>query len=259
MYLMICAINITSKNTATLKRIIKARPFMQKVILLLERSVEEQIYSVPEGGQSQSIKPLMFLLAMCIHGTHPNASLWNDLLGKFDFEDFTRVNISGDNLNESSKIYFNEWNNMAADMMQTLLYVHKCDIELKPKTKLFVLKYASSKPSEIPSTPSERLMTYIPFIRRYVVFCSAPNCSKSSDQDTVFQYCGNCKMSRYCSVICQKNHWLSGHKNDCLKPTCIEQSDVTPWCGLRFRMDRKCNLAPENHPENEIRCVRFLD
>ena len=27
--------------------------------------------------------------------------------------------------------------------------------------------------------------------------------------------CGNCKRVAYCSVACQKQHWKSGHKQEC--------------------------------------------
>jgi len=27
--------------------------------------------------------------------------------------------------------------------------------------------------------------------------------------------CATCKVATYCGEICQKKHWLQGHKNDC--------------------------------------------
>lgn len=48
-------------------------------------------------------------------------------------------------------------------------------------------------------------------------FCSCPSCRKPYSEKEKFLYCGACKLSRYCSEKCQKDHWKNGHKLVCLK------------------------------------------
>ena len=48
-------------------------------------------------------------------------------------------------------------------------------------------------------------------------FCSCPSCRKPYSEKEKFLYCGACKLSRYCSEKCQKEHWKNGHKLVCLK------------------------------------------
>ncbi|XP_076078415.1 uncharacterized protein LOC143048553 [Mytilus galloprovincialis] len=47
-------------------------------------------------------------------------------------------------------------------------------------------------------------------------FCSCPSCRKQCCDKDKFLYCGACKLSRYCSEKCQKEHWKNGHKSTCL-------------------------------------------
>lgn len=49
-----------------------------------------------------------------------------------------------------------------------------------------------------------------------VVFCSSPNCRKQCGKTEQFRYCGACKLTRYCSQDCQKEHWKATHKEKCL-------------------------------------------
>lgn len=57
-----------------------------------------------------------------------------------------------------------------------------------------------------------------------MLFCSSPSCRKLKDDLEKFWYCGACKLARYCSQECQREHWKLGHKSVCLKePTRIEE------------------------------------
>ena len=44
--------------------------------------------------------------------------------------------------------------------------------------------------------------------------CCNPSCSKTESKDVKLQVCGQCKVTVYCSRICQKEHWPS-HKSHC--------------------------------------------
>lgn len=48
------------------------------------------------------------------------------------------------------------------------------------------------------------------------LFCSSPNCRKIySESRKGFRYCGACRLARYCSEACQKEHWKAGHRDSC--------------------------------------------
>lgn len=47
------------------------------------------------------------------------------------------------------------------------------------------------------------------------LFCSSPNCRKTYAETDGFRYCGACRLARYCSELCQKEHWKKGHKDAC--------------------------------------------
>lgn len=63
------------------------------------------------------------------------------------------------------------------------------------------------------------------------LFCSSPSCRKQCTYTDHFQYCGACRLTRYCSQTCQKEHWKSGHKLKCLKdpPVILDRG----CCGSR--------------------------
>eukprot|EP00058_Branchiostoma_floridae_P015553 XP_002601041.1 hypothetical protein BRAFLDRAFT_128144 [Branchiostoma floridae] len=44
--------------------------------------------------------------------------------------------------------------------------------------------------------------------------CCNPKCGKPSYRKTL-KLCGRCKLTRYCSRDCQKQHWSVGHKKCC--------------------------------------------
>lgn len=49
------------------------------------------------------------------------------------------------------------------------------------------------------------------------IFCSSPTCRKMYEESFKFRYCGACRVARYCSENCQKDHWKKGHKDACLR------------------------------------------
>ena len=59
-----------------------------------------------------------------------------------------------------------------------------------------------------------------------VTFCSAPSCRKLNEGSSSqkFHYCGACKLSRYCSANCQREHWKQGHKEMCLGTSQLDLS-----------------------------------
>ncbi|XP_053397899.1 uncharacterized protein LOC128556511 [Mercenaria mercenaria] len=56
-------------------------------------------------------------------------------------------------------------------------------------------------------------------------FCSSPGCRKLYDESLKFRYCGACRISRYCSEECQKDHWKKSHKDACLR----DPTDACDW------------------------------
>ncbi|XP_060587778.1 uncharacterized protein LOC132743262 [Ruditapes philippinarum] len=48
-------------------------------------------------------------------------------------------------------------------------------------------------------------------------FCSFPGCRKLYEESLKFRYCGACRLARYCSEECQKEHWKKCHKDACLR------------------------------------------
>ncbi|XP_078665269.1 uncharacterized protein LOC144907779 [Branchiostoma floridae x Branchiostoma belcheri] len=44
--------------------------------------------------------------------------------------------------------------------------------------------------------------------------CCNPTCGKPGYRSTL-KLCAQCKLTRYCSRDCQRQHWLAGHKKSC--------------------------------------------
>lgn len=57
------------------------------------------------------------------------------------------------------------------------------------------------------------------------VFCSFPGCRKLYEESLKFRYCGACRIARYCSEECQKEHWKKCHKDSCLR----DPTDACDW------------------------------
>ncbi|XP_019618489.1 PREDICTED: serine/threonine-protein phosphatase 6 regulatory ankyrin repeat subunit B-like [Branchiostoma belcheri] len=49
--------------------------------------------------------------------------------------------------------------------------------------------------------------------------CCNPTCGKPGYRSTL-KLCGRCKLTRYCSRDCQKQHWTVGHRKSCGHDTC---------------------------------------
>lgn len=64
--------------------------------------------------------------------------------------------------------------------------------------------------------PKEKLQKELEQDQMYA-FCSSPLCRKLYDESLKFRYCGACRVARYCSEECQKDHWKKGHKDACLR------------------------------------------
>ena len=43
-------------------------------------------------------------------------------------------------------------------------------------------------------------------------------CAKCGKTDCKLMLCGNCRRVKYCSSVCQKNHWKATHKKECKTP-----------------------------------------
>eukprot|EP00058_Branchiostoma_floridae_P002846 XP_002588334.1 hypothetical protein BRAFLDRAFT_81473 [Branchiostoma floridae] len=75
--------------------------------------------------------------------------------------------------------------------------------------------------------------------------CCNPKCGKPGYRSTgTLKLCGRCKLTRYCSRDCQKQHWSVGHKKCCGNDAySIEGSD-------HFQLGQKlCMYLGEQHPE----------
>ncbi|XP_019634803.1 PREDICTED: kinase D-interacting substrate of 220 kDa-like [Branchiostoma belcheri] len=56
--------------------------------------------------------------------------------------------------------------------------------------------------------------TMVKLIQEARLRCCNPTCGKPGDRSTL-KLCGQCKLTRYCSRDCQKQHWTVGHKKSC--------------------------------------------
>ncbi|XP_019646158.1 PREDICTED: tankyrase-1-like [Branchiostoma belcheri] len=56
-------------------------------------------------------------------------------------------------------------------------------------------------------------------IKTKMLRCCNPTCGKAGRRSTL-KLCAQCKLTRYCSRDCQKQHWTVGHKKSCRQDTC---------------------------------------
>jgi len=47
--------------------------------------------------------------------------------------------------------------------------------------------------------------------------CDNDTCEKKETLEEHFKFCSRCNGPRYCSVTCQRHHWVNGHNNLCFK------------------------------------------
>ncbi|XP_041058068.1 uncharacterized protein LOC121285573 isoform X1 [Carcharodon carcharias] len=50
----------------------------------------------------------------------------------------------------------------------------------------------------------------------FPIICSSPMCNELEDLDCHFRSCERCRLTYYCSKVCQKYHWKHGHKEECI-------------------------------------------
>ncbi|XP_048771266.2 uncharacterized protein LOC125677301 [Ostrea edulis] len=65
--------------------------------------------------------------------------------------------------------------------------------------------------------PKEKLAEELEQYEEVYIFCSSPTCRKQEMEKEKFLYCGSCRLSRYCCIGCQRQHWKQGHKQMCLR------------------------------------------
>ncbi|XP_066275845.1 ankyrin repeat and SOCS box protein 9-like isoform X2 [Branchiostoma lanceolatum] len=67
--------------------------------------------------------------------------------------------------------------------------------------------------------------------------CCNPKCGKPGYKSTgTLKLCARCKMTRYCSRDCQRQHWSIGHKKCCGHDACSEDQGMESWRKLMTLM-----------------------
>ncbi|KAI8495145.1 hypothetical protein Bbelb_271310 [Branchiostoma belcheri] len=60
--------------------------------------------------------------------------------------------------------------------------------------------------------------------------CCNPTCGKPGYRSTgTLKLCGRCKLTRYCSRDCQRQHWTVGHKKCCGHDACSDDAPNPFW------------------------------
>ncbi|KAH3889027.1 uncharacterized protein LOC127848794 isoform X2 [Dreissena polymorpha] len=95
---------------------------------------------------------------------------------------------------------------------------HKCSILQLHRNFLEINKVLSDEKVALEAfknwDPKEKLNDLQEQDQVYI-FCSSPSCRKIYGECGKFRYCGACRLARYCTEACQKEHWKKGHKDSC--------------------------------------------
>ena len=97
---------------------------------------------------------------------------------------------------------------VATDRLKRLVYKFLALRSVLTDEKLAVKAFSNWKAKEKLQGTLEEVV---------LLFCSSPGCRKLQKTTEKFRYCGACKLARYCSEKCQKEHWKAGHKSTCLR------------------------------------------
>lgn len=95
-----------------------------------------------------------------------------------------------------------------AIIAQFLFYGDGMEKDLKAAYKY--MKKAASKGNAL-------AQSMMPKIMASMELRTCANCNKVEPSFGTFKCCNGCKVPRYCSVECQKEHWKSTHKPECKK------------------------------------------
>lgn len=250
-------ISAAALTTTTIKRILKAKSILQKIVDVLEDDFISlthfrKRYTSPKADPFQSamlqmlqqdpqndcyqraVHSALYFLCICIYGSRPNAALWKELFGHFKFDEFLMIE---DKFKEGKYEHYNKgWKKNVADMFVVLRHHHSYAPKLSRRMDVFIKKNASVEGGDADVcevNSAARLVRLLP-LPQYVIFCSFAACEERIYNDGGFLYCGKCKLSRYCSMDCQKKHWVSSHKKECLDVERAVDDDhpVARWCYL---------------------------
>ncbi|XP_019628242.1 PREDICTED: ankyrin repeat and EF-hand domain-containing protein 1-like [Branchiostoma belcheri] len=87
--------------------------------------------------------------------------------------------------------------------------------------------------------PKELMELIQEALRTKLLKCCNPTCGKPGYRSTL-KICGQCKLTRYCSRDCQRQHWLAGHKMCCGHDAYSE--DMIRRDFRKFQMRKYCVL-----------------
>lgn len=236
---MLNLLGLTTKTSAGFRRVFKAKKFVRRMIRFIGddwkelRKLQEDTLKrtkvvlghagVPAEVCKVAFDALWVLCGVAYNSAEPQPEYWTDLFESQCF-DFDYLITLRNNAEKDA-----EWKRNIGNLLQVLKYFHGCKFDYSPKVLAFIDKYRTPGLSDtdiLPgSTVIQRFTSLIPEnfpLRRYkknvsgyIVFCSSPDCSKSTDQDNVFKHCAKCLISRYCCRNCQRSHWKHGHKKEC--------------------------------------------
>lgn len=124
------------------------------------------------------------------------------------------------------------------DQLNGLVHRLENDLEVLEKTEYI-------DEGVLASVPLVRGRPDPAIVQRLVVGGSRCDCcgkSRTEVQD-IFQWCGRCKRSYYCSEACQQRQWAAGHNRACREPGEIKPGDYMQLRGLKSRPELNGRVA----------------